>query len=363
MARITFQKDSVKELQQRLHAAYALGDVRLVRRIAVLLAIARGEGLSAVEAEWGISHQTSYNWLAAFVSRRWESLVYRKPAGRPARLTKHQKQQLYETVKAGPEAAGYACGCWTTCLIQEWIYQQFEVLYSRYYVAELLHHLGLSYQKACFVSDHLDEEARQQWMETVWPEIVAQARARGMPIYFGDEVSFAQWGSLGYTWAPKGQQPQVKTSGIRKGYKVFGVIEFVSGQFWYQGIEDRFNSDSYQVFLTYLLNKIPGPFILIQDGARYHTSKATRDFFLQHKERIIVYQLPSYSPDYNPIEFLWKKIKTKATHNRYFAEFAKLIQSVEDALALLVTQTEEIVRLMGLYTKLLADPAAVNTLV
>lgn len=362
MTRITFEKETVKALQQKLHEAYASGDVRLVRRISVLLSITHGEGLSRVEEQWNISHQTSYNWLAAFVKQRWESLAYPKPAGRPARLTKSQKQQLYETVKAGPEAVGYACGCWTTCLIQEWIYQQFGVLYNRYYVAELLHNLGLSYQKARFVSDHLDEAARQQWLETVWPAIVTQALECKLPIFFGDEVSFAQWGSLSYSWAPKGQQPQVQTSGIRKGYKVFGVIEFFSGQFYYQGLEERFNSDSYQGFLAYLLSKITGPFILIQDGARYHTSKATREFFQQHQDRLIVYQLPSYSPDYNPIEFLWKKVKSKATHNRHFAEFAKLIQSVEAALALLASQTDQIVCLMGLYTKHLADPAAIETL-
>lgn len=361
MPRITFEKETVKELEQQLHKAYDKGNIRLVRRIAALLAIARGEGLSQVEEQWNLSHQTVYHWLDAFVRQGQESLVYAKPSGRPARLTKQQKQQLYETVKGGPEAVGYACGCWTTCLIQEWIYQQFGVLYSRYYVAELLHNLGLSYQKARFVSAHLDETARQQWMETVWPEIVAQARARGLPIYFGDEVSFAQWGSLGYTWAPKGQQPQVKTSGIRKGYKVFGVIEFFSGRFYYHGLEERFNSDSYQAFLADLLSKITGPFILIQDGARYHTSKIVREFIQQHQERLIVYQLPSYSPDYNPIEFLWKKVKSKATHNRYFAEFAKLIQSVEDALALLASHTEEIVRLMGVYTQHLADPSASET--
>ena len=36
MPRITFQKETVKELQRQLHEAYALGDVRLVRRIAVM---------------------------------------------------------------------------------------------------------------------------------------------------------------------------------------------------------------------------------------------------------------------------------------------------------------------------------------
>jgi hypothetical protein len=53
---------------------------------------------------------------------------------------------------------------------------------------------------------------------------------------------------------------------------------------------------------------------------------------------------------------LWKKIKTQATHNRYFEEFVKLIQSVENALAFLATQADEIKHLMGVYTKHMAEP-------
>jgi RNAse (barnase) inhibitor barstar len=67
-----------------------------------------------------------------------------------------------------------------------------------------------------------------------------------------------------------------------------------------------------------------------------------------------VYQLPSYSPDYNPIEYLWKEVKTRATHNRYFEEFAKLVQSVEEAPAILAAQADEIKRLMGIFTQHMA---------
>ena len=71
---------------------------------------------------------------------------------------------------------------------------------------------------------------------------------------------------------------------------------------------------------------------LIQDGAKYHTSKATKQFFVDHQDRLTVFQLPSYSPDYNPIEYLWRKTKKRATHNKYFETFEKLIASVEKAL-------------------------------
>jgi transposase len=174
-------------------------------------------------------------------------------------------------------------------------------------------------------------------------------------ILFQDEVSFALWGSLGYTWAPVGQQPVVKTTGKRKGYKVFGAIDFFSGQFFYQGLEQgRFNSERYQAFLRQVLAQTSQHIILIQDGARYHTSKATRTFFDAHRERITVCQLPSYSPDYNPIEFLWKNMKRRATHNRYFPEFDSLVASVNEGLTYFADQPEAIKNLMGVYTDSLA---------
>jgi transposase len=38
------------------------------------------------------------------------------------------------------------------------------------------------------------------------------------------------------------------------------------------------------------------------------------EFFAGHTDRVTLYQLPSYSPDFNPIEYLWKKVKKRATH-------------------------------------------------
>jgi transposase len=356
MIKVTFSNQTVKRLKDELRRAYTRGDLRNVRRVSVLIMIGERRDVETIRASWNVSRPTVYHWLKAFVVAGWNSLVYGKMPGRPPRLSKTQKRQLSGWIKAGPETCGYPTGCWTSVLIQDLIYQKFHVLYNRFYVCELLHHLGFSHQKARFVSDHLDEEARQRWMNEKWPKILVQARQIGAPIFFGDEASFAWWGSLSYTWAPIGQQPLVKTTGLRKGYKVFGVIEFFSGRLLYQGLADRFNSDRYQAFLLGLLAQFSGSIILIQDGAKYHTSQATRQFFEQHQDRLIIYQLPSYSPDFNPIEYLWKKVKTRATHNRYFEEFVRLIRSVEDALAILATQTDEIKRLMGIYTKHMAEP-------
>jgi transposase len=348
---IRFTRPTIKSLIQGLEQAYAAGDLRLVRRISALLGLAKSETVTEVAETVSVSRQTIYNWLKAFMLEGMDSLTYRWSRGRQPRLTKTQKKRLTELIKAGPLEAGYATGCWTSLLIQQLILREFGVLYNRHYVCELLHNLGFSFQKAKFVSDHLDEEARRKWREEIWPEILRLAREKNAMILFEDEVGFAQWGSLGYTWAPVGEQPVVKTTGKRKGYKVFGAIDFFSGRFFYQGFNERFNSERYQDFLRQILNQTVKHLILIQDGAKYHTSKATRAFFEAHTDRLTVFQLPSYSPDHNPIEFLWKKMKQRATHNRYFPVFEALASSVENALAYFASQVEEIKSLMGQYVE------------
>ena len=89
--------------------------------------------------------------------------------------------------------------------------------------------------------------------------------------------------------------------------------------------------------------------ILIQDGARYHTSKATRKYFEKHAERFTVFNLPSYSPDYNPIEMLWKKVKEKYIHLHYFPTFESLKEKVNEALLGFKDLKKEILALFGLY--------------
>ena len=114
-------------------------------------------------------------------------------------------------------------------MIQQLIYDRFGVLYNVFSIAQLLKNLCLSYQKAAFVSDHLDEDKRQAWCTTTWLQLVRLAKERHALLLFGDEASFPQWGTLTYTWARHGRQPKVKTSGKRKGYKVFGLLEYFTG--------------------------------------------------------------------------------------------------------------------------------------
>jgi transposase len=225
-------------------------------------------------------------------------------------------------------------------------------MYSVWHIRTLLRNMGFSFQKAKFDSAHIKPEEREKWLKKSWPEIFKQARERNAYIMFIDEASFPQWGSLTYTWAKKGKQPIVKTSGIRKSYKIFGAIEYFTGRFFSKPDEGRLNSDSYAEFLKYILCKTRKHIFLIHDGAPYHRSKAMKNFFDKHSKRLTAYRLPSYSPKYNPIEMLWKQIKEKEIHLHYFPTFDDLKQKVNDALLNFENMRNEILSLFGFYCKL-----------
>ncbi len=346
---ITFCQATVKSLTLELHAAFRRNDAPRIKRISALLLLADQRSPASIAERLGLGRSTLYAWLRAFLVDGIASLRPRKSPGRPAKLTSTQKQRLRDLMVAGPEAAGYQTGCWSSALLQDLIHREFGQLYTVHYLSELLRNLGFSYQKARFVSDHLNEDKRQEWLRETWPALVEVARRRGALLLFGDEASFAQWGSLSYTWAVRGQQPLVKTAGKRKGYKVFGLIDYFTGRLFWRGHEGRFNAQSYCDFLEGVLAQTTQPIILIQDGARYHTAGKTKEFFAQHAQRLWVEQLPSYSPDYNPIEHLWRNIKRQKTHNRYFADFSALRTAVEGALEYFQTHTQEAKQLMGTY--------------
>ena len=348
--RIQLSHVTVKALQSRLQHAYQRDEVRLVRRITVLLdLLVHHVPVEVLCAQWGLSPACISGWRQDFLLRGMDSLVYRHSGGRRPKLTAKQKKRLVELIEAGPLVVGCETACWNSVLLRVLIWREFGVLYNRHYVCTLLHNLGFSFQKARFVSDHLDTARRQAWLQDEWPAILRAAKRRRGLILFEDEASFAQWGSLSYTWARRGQQPEVPTSGKRKGYKVFGAIEYFSGRLFYQSLEGRFNSESYQAFLQGIMAQTTAHLFLIHDGARYHTSAATQAFLLAHSERLTEYPLPSYSPDFNPIEYLWKKTKQRATHNQYFKEFAALTVSVDKALAYFATHPEAVLGLFGLY--------------
>ena len=161
-----------KQLSRRLPQAYASGSLKLVKRIHALLALAQGQSGSDVAEMLSLGAHTVREYRHQYLCKGLASLVSQAPPGRPRTLTKTQRQQLAEWITARPQDVGYPSGCWNTPMVQDLIQRHCGGAYHPHSIATVLKNMGFSYQKARFVSAHLNEAKRLEWRHTRWPKML-----------------------------------------------------------------------------------------------------------------------------------------------------------------------------------------------
>lgn len=146
-------------------------------------------------------------------------------------------------------------------------------------------------------------------------------------VWSEDEVHFQRATSLIRTWAPKGKQPRILSPATREKVGFFGAVSLKTGRLSTQEVY-VFNAETFQDFLSYLLNFTDNHILLILDRASYHRAKILQPFLQKHSHHLTLAFLPSYSPELNSIERVWRITRRKVTHNRYFPTIEDLRQSL-----------------------------------
>ena len=133
------------------------------------------------------------------------------------------------------------------------------------------------------------------------------------------KVAVAPWASY-RTWARVGQQPRVPTFGKRKTAHVYGAIALDDASFTYQ-FAKVFNAKTYLAFLKQLvaLHRTQKVFLITDNGPCHNLDEAGREWLSQNAQRIQLHRLPPYSPEFNPMEPVWKVTRKMTTHNRFYA--------------------------------------------
>ena len=173
--------------------------MRQVKYLLAILAVVDGQSCCAGGLGLARAREDRRDMGHVFCCYGLQGAPRTKPTGRPPKLTPTQKAALATLIEEGPVKAGFSGACWRSPMIQQLIYDRFGVFYNVFYIAQLLKNLGFSYQKAAFVSDHLDEDKRHEWRTTTWPQILRLAQARKALLLFGDEASASRSGARSRT--------------------------------------------------------------------------------------------------------------------------------------------------------------------
>ncbi len=161
--RLTITTSQRQALERKLKTAQQLGDLRLVKFILTIFAVVHYQETQQAALVLQLSVAQVDDYVHKFLCYGVVGVAFKKPAGRRPKLTTEQQQELCRLLEAGPSTCGFSGACWRSPMIQQLIKERFGISYSVFYIAELLKNLGFTYQKAAFVSDHLDEVARRRW--------------------------------------------------------------------------------------------------------------------------------------------------------------------------------------------------------
>ena len=108
----------------------------------------------------------------------------------------------------------------------------------------------------------------------------------------------------------KGGRHGIPTSPKRESLTFFGCLNLKTQKFYWKK-SSKANSGQFIWFLTQLRQRTPGKqIIIILDNATIHKSKKVKQY-LQRHQQIHLFYLPTYSPEYNPVELFWKWLKPK----------------------------------------------------
>lgn len=289
-------QDELKKLVRKEKNRHVLERLLFIRQLYI------GDSVETACDRICISIQTGYNWLEAWNAKGYQGLAPDFGGGRPSKLTKDEKEQLNKKLSEGN---------WLTSQVRALIKHDFGVSYSISQVVRILRAFKMNYAKP-YPSDY----RKPGNAETLLKQAIALAISdtpSGSVVGFMDEASPQTTDNRQRVWSfgkPKSVKNTTKYRANTFGfYPVNGkeVVEFMENS----------RTPSVCAFLRKIKDKNPGRHILaFLDNAPQHIAKRTKEFAASIGITLVF--LPKYSPDLNPIEFIWKSVRR--TMSQIFAK-------------------------------------------
>lgn len=280
----------------------------LEMRSRAVLAVERGQPVGQVAEAYGVDRTTLFRWVRRFLTLGSHGLERRAGSGRPRLLPAFDMEALNDVVLEPASNFGFETDLWTVARLRQVIREQYGIMLSEDTVWRRLRDAGFTYQTPERRYFELNEEAREEWMETEAPRIRAAVREFHAILYFQDESNVSLTAFLGKTWAFRGQPAHVRVTGKRGGVTAMSALSG-QGRLLFRLFKERIASRQIMDFLGQMLrHHRRRHLVVVMDQAPPHVSKATKAY-IASRDRLHVFYLPKYSPDWNPDEKVWNHLK------------------------------------------------------
>lgn len=224
-------------------------------------------------------------------------------------LTAHLATKIYQSVAE----------------IADHVQKKYNVIYTLPGLTAWLHDHEFSFKKPKETPLKADPVKQAQFIEKY--EKLKENTAEAEPILFLDAVHPTMATKVTRGWIRTGKNKPIATTASRTRLNIVGAINLKTMDLEVAKYETIKSESMIKFFDLVKKSYSQSPKIhLILDQGPYNTSKATRE--AAAKRNIILHHLPSYSPNLNSIERLWKVMNENVRNNVFFHSTSQFKKSV-----------------------------------
>jgi transposase len=295
--------------------------------------------LAKAETLAGISRTTSWRWRQAYQTEGLAAVLTRDLPQRASALTPHAPTLAEDFHQQPPHTIAEAAAR---------IAARTGVQRGHTQVRAFLRDtLGLRWRRAaavpCPPKQSLDEHVQKQteFLTNQLEPVLAAARTGAGHVFFVDAAHLVLGSFLCCLWTVA--RVFLKAAAGRQRYNVLGAWNAVTNTLTTVTNTTYVNAETVcELLRTIAAQGLTGPIALVLDNARYQRCKLVQDLAGQLGIQLLF--LPSYSPNLNLIERLWKFVRKEALNGRYHADFTRFRAAIDHCLAEIDTTHREQLR-------------------
>jgi transposase len=189
--------------------------------------------------------------------------------------------------------------------------------------------LGMRFRKVGAIPAKADAAAQEKFLKETIEPAISRAKLNELVLLYMDGVHFVQSAFLGYLWcfcpiflrSPSG----------RKRYNILGAYNAMTGALTTVSNDSYITATVVVEMLHKLAKQYAGQQIsVVLDNASYQHCKLVEEQAATLGIKLLF--LPSYSPNLNLIERLWKFVKKKCLYNIYYETFDEFKSGIDECM-------------------------------
>lgn len=317
-------------------------------KIKAILMLADGYSNKEVAKVLLLDEDTITNWKKRFLERKsiseWLKDNY---SGYQGRLSKKEKEEVSKFIDEN-----IISSCERVTLFLK---ENFGKEYSLSGCWHLLHSLKYVYKYTKNVPSKMIIEQQEQFK--LFYEDLIESLPENQILLFGDSVHPEHNTCPSRVWVKKGAEKIIKSNTGRDRINISGLLEPNKVELTY--LESKtVNSATFKELLSKVEKRYSDKVLIniILDNSSTHKSAEVNKYLEEHPKINLIF-LPTYSPNLNLIERLWKFMRKKRINTIYYEKLKEFRENILDFLDNISLYTEEIKKFVG--TKFHLMPALI----